>query len=352
MKYLRFLLYSSSLIFCFILGIGVGLYKWFPFQTLQVLNKTIKNKLSKNLSNDELLFELAKTNNIEIPHDIEGINLKSPLIKSDPIRFISYGDNQSKKMNSLMDSINKQNVSLVVHLGDTESFPSLCTNSYINLQRDFMSSLDTPVLFTPGDNDWLDCSDKTKGEYYNLERLANIRETFFSKNKNLGKKSSIFENQSVRGYPENARIIKKNVAFISAHVVGGNNNFDPFRKKNILEYLNRDQANIDWITESFETYKEATAYVVAIHANIFKNKKIPFLYEKFAYALFDLSNKYKKPVLLLHGDIHKFKAYQPMKSKYPFLHVIQNFGYPDLKALEIEVNPSKKIPFNVIKIIE
>ena len=41
-----------------------------------------------------------------------------------------------------------------------------------------------------------------------------------------------------------------------------------------------------------------------------------------------------------------------MKDKYPYLHVIQNFGYPDIKAIEIEVNPSKKIPFNVIKIID
>ena len=352
MKYLRFLLYSSSLIFCFIFGIGVGLYKWFPFQPLQVLNKTIKNKLSRNLNNDELLVEFAKTNNIEISHGIERINSKSLSIKSESMRFISYGDNQSKKMNSLMDSINKQNISLVVHLGDTESFPSLCTDSYIDQQYDFMNSLNAPVLFTPGDNDWLDCIDETKGEFYNLERLANIRETFFSKNQNLGKKSSVFENQSISGYPENARILKNNVAFISAHVVGGNNNFDPFSKKNTLEYLQRNEANIDWVTESFEKYKEANAYVVAIHANIFKNKNIPFLYEKFAYALFNLSNKYKKPVLLLHGDIHNFKAYQPMKIKYPFLHVIQNFGYPDLKALLIEVNPSKKIPFNVIKIIE
>ena len=123
-------------------------------------------------------------------------------------------------------------------------------------------------------------------------------------------------------------------------------------KQNTLEYFQRDAANIKWITESFERYKNASAYVVAIHANILYDSGAPLLqYSNFANALFELSNKYKKPVLLLNGDQHSFKAFQPNKEKYPFLHAVRNFGWPDLKAIEIEVNPSKNIPFNVIKII-
>ena len=340
------------MIFCFFFGIGVGLYKWFPFEQLHVLKKTFKNTLSRKLNNDELLVELAKTNNIQIVNSLNGTKSLSPLIKSDSMKFISFSDNQSKDIKSLISSINKRNPSLVVHLGDFETFPSLCTDSYMDQQYDLFNSLNAPVLFTPGDNDWLDCLDEGKGKSYNLKRLAKIRETFFSKNSTLGKKPSIVENQKMRGYPENARLIKKNIAFISAHICGGNNNFDPFSEQNTLEYLQRNEANINWITESFERYKDANAFVVAIHANMHINKKIPFLYEKLAFTLFELSNKYKRPVLLLHGDIHDFKAYQPMKSQYPYLHVIQNFGYPVLKAIEIDVNPSKKIPFNVTKIIE
>ena len=41
-----------------------------------------------------------------------------------------------------------------------------------------------------------------------------------------------------------------------------------------------------------------------------------------------------------------------MESKFPFLHVIQNFGSPDIKAIEIEINPLKKVPFNVTKLID
>ena len=175
----------------------------------------------------------------------------------------------------------------------------------------------------------------------------------------------------MRGYPENARLMKKNIAFITAHVIGEQNNFDPYNKENTLEFLQRDAANIEWITKSFERYKDASAYVVVIHANIFRRKNIPLFfikdfgspdtkaieieinpYERVASSLLELSNKYKKPVLLLNGNEHKFMAFKPMKSKFPFLDVIQNFGNPDIKAIEIEINPSKKIPFNVIKLID
>ena len=356
MKFIKVFTYSSLLIFFFLYGVGTGLYRWFLFKPLQTLNKTLKNNYNGKIThiwngigksnNEKLLAELSKTNNITFDENLIGSKELSPLLKSDSINFISFGDNESKNIISLIDSINEnKDASLIIHLGDTQYSRSQCIDSYSNTQFELMNSLNAPVLFTPGDNDWLDCPDK-------IARLVNLRETFFSKNLTLGKKPFIIENQRKEGYPENSRLLKSNVAFITAHVVGGNNNFDPFSKKNTLEYLKRDAANIDWITKSFEKYKDSRAFVVAIHANIFKGKNIPFLHEKFAYSLFNLSNKYKKPVLLIHGDIHKFKAYQPMKDKYPYLHVIQNFGYPDIKAIEIEVNPSKKIPFNVIKIID
>tara|TARA_B100000212_G_scaffold339588_1_gene318339 strand:+ start:572 stop:1642 length:1071 start_codon:yes stop_codon:yes gene_type:complete len=356
MKFINIFVYSTALIFFFLYGVGTGLYRWFLFHPLQTINKTIKNNYNGKITyiwngivktnNDNLLAELAKINNIQLEDNLMGSNSISPQLKSDSVKFISFGDNESENINFLLDSINaRKDTSLVIHLGDMLYSRSQCVDTYSRVQYELMNSLNAPVLFTPGDNDWLDCPSK-------ISRLDSIRETFFSKNLTLGRNPSIIENQRLKGYPENARLIKRNVAFITANVAGSNNNFDPFSKKNTLEYLKRDAANIDWITNSFDKYKDAGAFVVAIHANMFKGENIPFLYEKFAYTLFNLSNKYKKPVLLLHGDIHRFKAYQPMKSKYPFLHVIQNFGYPDIKAIEIEINPSKKIPFNITKIID
>ena len=350
MKFIKIILYPSLLISCFLYGINVGRFQSFPFNSIQVLNYALKKPW--RLKNDRLLAELAKTNNIELNKSPKVFKPNSSILSSDSLKLISFGDNEFKSMKGLLNSINDQNTSLIIHVGDTQNTDNPCSDSRTDLQRDLMNSLNAPVLYTIGDNEWLDCTDKYKGDKYNLERLAYIRETYFSKNRTLGLKPSNVENQSYRGYPENARLMIKNIAFITAHVLGEDNNFDPYRKKNNFEYFNRDQANIDWITKSFERYKEASAYVVAIHANVLFGKAGFLTYKDFASCLLELSNKYKKPVLLLVGDSHQFKAFQPLRSRFPFLHVIQNFGYPDKKAIEIEINLSKRIPFNVTKIID
>ena len=378
MKSIKVSITNLSLTICFLFGVGVGNYRWFPYQQLKLIKRTFIPEKPKpipekkeELINNLLLAELAKTNNIELADNLNDLkSISSSSLKSDSIKIISLGDNEPINMDGLLN-LNMENSSLIVHVGDMLNAWSPCTDSNTDYQGDLMNNLNIPVLYTPGDNEWRDCINPEKGDTYNLERLAYIRETFFSNNKTLGRNPYALENQRIRGYPENSRLIKKNIAFITAHVIGTENNFDPFSKENTLEYLQRDAANIDWITESFERYKDASSYVVVIHNNIFNSKKIPLFfiqkfgspdlqtleveinpYEKFTSSLLELSNKYKKPVLVLHGNGHKFRSFKPMESKFPFLHVIQNFGYPDVKAIEIEINPLKKIPFNVTKIID
>ena len=348
---------------CLIYGFCIGRYKWFPFEQLAVIKSTLSQikklnnylptaGLAKTNNIDSTLAELAKTNNIELNDRLKVLNLISSSKKSNSIKFISLGDITLKTTKGLLNSINLQNSSLIVHVGDTLPSGSLCEDYEIDNQRELINNFNSPVLYTPGDNEWRDCIDEDKGEFYNLERLSYIRKSYFSKNQTLGRNPSVVENQRMRGYPENARLMKNNIAFITAHLVGSQNNFDPFSKENILEFIQRDKANIEWIIKSFEKLKESSAFVVITHGDIFGKKKKPFFYEKFANTLLELSNKYKRPVLLLCGNIHEFKSFQPAKRKFPFMHVIQNFGPPDNKAIEIEVNPSKKIPFNVIELIE
>ena len=349
---------------CFVYGVCVGKYRLFPYEQIAATKRTIKGIIRpvKKLNNDELLAELTKTNNIESNDNLSGLKSISSTKKSNSFKIISLGDHEFKNMNGLKNFINLQNSSLIIHLGDLLVGGSPCTDSRIDYQRELMNDINIPFLYTPGDNEWLDCLDESKGDSHNLERLTYIRDSYFSNDETLGGNPSIVENQRMRGYPENARLMKNNIAFITAHLVGSNNNFDPWSKENMTEYLLRDAANFEWITKSFERYKHASAYVVMTHGNIFtsftperkyKNRNtIPLFYKKFANALLELSNKYKKPVLLLNGNVHRFKAFQPMKSKFPNLHVIQNFGHPDTKAIEIEINPLNKIPFNVTKLID
>ncbi len=348
MRYLKLSVYTFLLISSFLYGIYVGKFRWFPLEALEAFNYAVKKPW--RLKKDRLLAELAKTNNIEFNKSLEGLKPIKSSTSSDSLKFISFGDNEFKSMDGILNSINAQNTSLIIHVGDIQNTHIPCTNTRSDRQLELMNSLNAPVLYTIGDNEWLNCTNKAKSDF-KLERLAYIRETFFSKNSTLGLNPSILENQSKQGYPENSRLMIKNIAFITAHVLGDGNNFDLYNKKNSLEYRKRDQANIDWITKSFERYKDASAYVVAIHADILLAGGF-VVYENFANSLLELSNKYKKPVLLLNGDDHRFRAYKPYRNKFPYLYNIQNFGYPEKRAIEIEVNLLKELPFNVTKIIE
>ena len=90
--------------------------------------------------------------------------------------FIALGDLPSDEKNytlyeALIKDINLTNPSLVIHTGDN-THPGDCTNKTIDHGYNYMNSFDAPVLFTLGDNDWLDCQ---KSGYNSIERLKRIR---------------------------------------------------------------------------------------------------------------------------------------------------------------------------------
>ena len=115
-----------------------------------------------------------------------------------------------------------------------------------------------------------------------------------------------------------------NVAFITAHVIGviiiliHQMNGTQTNSK-------RDVANINWIKDSFKKYEKASAYVVAIHADMYsEGSTFSPVYEKFGLSLLSiLFNDYNKPVLILYGDSHEYKNFQPMKENYPLIYLLK-----------------------------
>ena len=85
----------------------------------------------------------------------------------------------------------------------------------------------------------------------------------------MGAKPIDVATQEDDGYPENLRFMRQNVAFVSAHVVGSNNNYDPERPSTVAEYEARSAANLSWLQDSFQVLGGANAFVVVIHADIF-----------------------------------------------------------------------------------
>lgn len=254
---------------------------------------------------------------------------------------------------ALIENVNASSPGLVVHVGDTHGHYT-CDDALMDQMRGFMNDFDAPVLYTPDDNEWTDCHSTEVGDFAPLERLAYLRRSYFNKGTTLGAQPENVKNQSKDGYPENARLMKGNVGFITVHVVGSNNNFSPSDPKAADEFYSRNQANVAWLEESFEALQDADAIVVALHADMFTPLSgfskgwwpmSPFF--DIGVTLGQQSSALEKPVLLLYGDSHEFKSFQPFPKHRPYLHAIEVYGHPDIKAIEIGVRPDARKPFQV-----
>lgn len=304
--------------------------------------------------------------------------------------FIAYGDmpyfeKNYKSYEELIIKINTMKPSLVIHTGDAHH-PNDCDNKTINLMYNYMNKIDAPLFFVLGDNDWTDCP-KTK--FTQAERLNYVRKIYFSSASTLGRQPIKVINQKDLGYPENSRFKKNNIGFVGLHVVGSKNNMVTDDPKKMSEFNSRNKANLTWLNESFNLFNQTDAIVIVLHGNMLKMKRNPFRklystlkkdiglimhlstyqilfedifieapyysfklpYKELGTTIQNYSQKYRRPVLLLHGDTHKHKELKPTKN-YPNLYVIETHGTPDIKAARIAIRPKSNYPFKVEEVIE
>lgn len=291
--------------------------------------------------------------------------LSAPVLAAEtPLKLIALGDmpygNPEKSYppyEALISAINLRNPDLVIHVGDTKG-GGACTDEILTDQLNYMNSFETPVLYTPGDNEWADCPRFTDGVDDPLERLGFIRKTYFSEpDKSLGKQVQILEHQAKEGFPENARFTRNGISFITAHIVGSNNNLQATGDMaTVAEFFKRSQASTDWLVDSFELAATADIVVVAIHAdmfeydfNIYENER--WLrhsgFAQFGPALQKSARKFGKPVLLIFGDSHEHRVFQPFPKFAPNVTALEVYGYRDVHAVEIIIDPKNNNPFNI-----
>lgn len=265
---------------------------------------------------------------------------------------------------ALIGAINATSPDLVIHVGDTKSGGSVCSDARLADQRRFMDSIDAPVLYTPGDNEWTDCHSDRAGGFDPRERLAHIRTTYFDRpGHSLGARPLPVESQSAAGYPENARLMMNGVMVMTAHVVGSNNGFEPHDPATAREVLARDAANIAWLADGFAAARaiRAQALVLAIHADMFEFGFAPpwddegFLrhsgFARFARALIAEANRFARPVLLTYGDSHRFRMFRPFPGKAPGIMALETFGAAHMHAVEVTVDHGAGYPFAVRPIL-
>jgi hypothetical protein len=145
---------------------------------------------------------------------------------------LPYSTEDERKFSNLIEDINKANLIFVIHDGDFQadfrgyrdgSVP--CSDETFNNRKNLAQSFKYPFILTPGDNDWTDCHYVKSATYDPLERLAKLREIFFSENDSLGQQSLSITRQSsdpkYSKFRENLRWTYGEVLFITLHMVGG-----------------------------------------------------------------------------------------------------------------------------------
>ena len=262
---------------------------------------------------------------------------------------------------ALIAEINRRAPVFTIHLGDVKSGLDPCSDTLLLEQRDFMNSFESALVYTPGDNEWTDCHRLLAGAYDPLERLAFIRKHYFPTDQSLGGQPMRLDRQSdvmtgFEPYVENTRFNWGGVWFVTAHVVGSNNNYDAIEGSEATgEFLARDEADRVWLADSFDkaTAADAEAMVVAIHADMFGSGFDPEEetfdpysgFKGFAETLIRKAKVFRKRVILLFGDSHVFRMFHPFPRSAGNVTAVEVYGAEHMHAVAVTIRLDPSLMF-------
>jgi hypothetical protein len=266
---------------------------------------------------------------------------------------IPYGDAQIANLPKVVAQINADpGVRWVDHLGDIKSGSSLCTDDYFKLIRSDFDRFTDLLVYTIGDNEWTDCHRANNGGYNPLERLAAVRQMFFSQpGRTLGTHPAGVRSQAEQGIPENVRWERADVQFCAVHIVGSNNSLLPWTgqtaptPEQTAEVLGRTAAAIQQIHETFTDAREhrSKAVVLLTQADMFDPTiAAPSFADSYGFqpivaAIARESAAFGRPVYLFNGDSHVYNSDAPLAagSKWLSLYKVVT-PVPNLSRITVD----------------
>jgi hypothetical protein len=288
--------------------------------------------------------------------------------------FVALGDvpynlpDDYAKFDRLIAAINVMKPAFTLHMGDTKSGTTPCSDAILKKAYDQLQTFEGALIYTIGDNEWLDCHRKAAGGFDPRERLAKVREMFFATPlKSLGRTPIDVESQArlmpeFSIYVENTRFERNNVLFLGVHVPGSNNGFEADDPEAAKEFFARDKANVAWINAGFAKARDtgAKAMVIFMQAEFdesrFPNGAMP-RQSGFVHTLDAVetgATMFGKPVLLIHGDEHYFSI-QPLKNRkgrpIPGVNTLMVYGDTLVHGVRVTVDPDSAGVFGFVPLI-
>ncbi len=288
--------------------------------------------------------------------------------KDNSFSIIAFGDmpyvlpGDYSRFENLIKVVNNEKQALNIHVGDIKSSKTVCSDEYFNRILNYFEEFKKPLIYTPGDNEWTDCDQVASGAYDPEERLEVLRNIFFKTNKSLGVEKITLvvqsENPTFSKYVENRRWDYNQVTFGTVHLVGSNNFFLPNSKNFNKEFYDRDKANLAWLNDIFLHAKSNNSVGIFLftQADMFNPDKGTLGFENILKELKKLVLDFKKHVVLVNGDSHKFLVDKPFidaatKKSFNNFTRIQVFGEADINAVKIAINPASGGFFQVEQLL-
>ncbi|HEV7864701.1 MAG TPA: hypothetical protein VGR20_18495, partial [Acidimicrobiia bacterium] len=216
-------------------------------------------------------------------------------------------------------------LAFVTHDGDTKPQSMPCSDSRDKAVYNAFNGFPVPLIYTPGDNEWTDCANS-------LTRIASIRKIFFSTATSLGTTTIPLTRQKT--YIENARWTKGGVVFATLDVPGPN-----AKSSSAGETSARHTANVAWLNAAFDQAEatKAPAVMIIWQDDPFNGSSDTSL----VATLKSRTIKFGKPVVLVHGDSHKFLIDQPWTGVSNFTRVETYGDSGTNKWVKATVDPKK-----------
>jgi len=265
----------------------------------------------------------------------------------DAFTFAIIGDAPYKRREEphferMMERIDREDVAFVIHVGDIGAGRGICTDAgYDKRLRQFERSRH-PLIYTPGDNEWVDCRDMG---FDPLERLARLREVFFDDDQSLGLVKLPLEVQQDESagctrYPENSAWTRGGIRFVTIDVPGSNDNRG-FSAAADAEARCRLAANRRWIARAAAD-ADSRALVIAMQANPWFTTR--HVFDEYLALFQQTARTLGKPVLLIHGDTHSYQVDTPFTdaSGAPLANItrVVTYGSPIVGWVKVYVNPA------------
>lgn len=228
-------------------------------------------------------------------------------------------------------------VDIVVHLGDIKAGSnSPCTTAYFETIRTLFSTLKDPLVYTPGDNEWVDChvASKNNGLFTPTERLQTVRAMFFPVPGQTigGRRKQVLteaDDPTNAAFVENVMWRESQVVFATLNLQGSNDDLAPWGTPLPPDAANypsqaderraRVQANQAWLVKAFDLANatDAAALVLMFQADMWDATAALSGFDGIVKEIGDLAIGFGRPVLILEGDSHVFRVDQPYTSSSP-----------------------------------